>query len=169
MLGWPWCGIKISRCAVALEIYLLRWTLHGAPRSPHITIGKHTTPSRLPCYHPWRCSETRSTSGLYHHPVRSTWVHRGRCWQALSWWTRTVLKRNHSQLLFHSSTDPLSLNMASPRWLQHSLRCKQTRQDRPSFASCSTWYLTWTPEAYVLCTRLIPEQKWGHNSSCCSG
>lgn len=89
-LGWPSHGTRISRCAVTLEIWLLRWTLYRV--LPQMNVGYMGSSTMIPCYHPWQCWETQSTSGLCRHPVRSTWAHHGRCWQAPSWWKRTVLK-----------------------------------------------------------------------------
>lgn len=85
------------------------------PRWMWITWGPSPA---IPCYRPWLCSETQSTSGLYHHPIRSTWAHHGWCWQAPSWWKRTVLEEITGG--FFSSTGPHSLHTASLHWLQLS-------------------------------------------------
>lgn len=90
--GQPSCGTETSKCA--WETGFL-----GDEGWP----GRLPSPS-VPCYRPWRCSETRSTSDLCRHPVGSTWARHGWCWLAPAWWKRRVLKGTTNRLPTVSSS-----------------------------------------------------------------
>lgn len=137
-LGWPSHGTRISRCAVTLEIWLLRWTLYRV--LPQMNVGYMGSSTMIPCYHPWQCWETQSTSGLCRHPVRSTWAHHGRCWQAPSWWKRTVLKGTTDSFF---SALALIFFTASLHWLQHSWGANRRDRADPALdlALPGTWHM----------------------------
>lgn len=150
MLGWPSCGIRVSRCAVTLEIWLLRGTLHGGlptpQRWPWITCR--------PQHDTLLSSMTVFRDSIHIGSISpSSKIHLGPSWEMMAsslMMEENSPERNHRQLLFHSSTNPPSLNTASLHRLLHSGGA--SRRDRTDPALYLALPGTWPPfPRHVFC------------------